>query len=93
MQLRISSTRAAPDCVVPSDRPEHVPKHQLLKWNRFRAVISCGEIKPGESVRYEERPYIVRGFTHASSSTQYVILEDDAMGERKTVPLADVTRS
>jgi hypothetical protein len=64
----------------------------LRRWRRISPVTSCGEVKIGDSVRYEGRPYIVRGFTYASSSTQHVILEDEQRGERKTVPLAEVTK-
>jgi hypothetical protein len=37
--------------------------------------------------------YDIRGFTHASSATQYVILADEATGESETVPLTEVERA
>ena len=56
-------------------------------------LTSCGEAKIGDSVRYEGRVYVIRGFTHASSATQYVILADEATGESETVPLTEVERA
>ena len=54
-------------------------------------MASCGEVKIGDSVLYEGRRHIVRGFTMASSPTQYVLLEDEATGERATVALTETS--
>jgi hypothetical protein len=51
-------------------------------------VASCGEVKLGGSVRYQQRGFIVRGFTRASSAEQYVVLEEAETGEVVTVLLA-----
>jgi hypothetical protein len=56
-------------------------------------MTSCGEAKIGDSVRYDGREYVIRGFTHASSPTQYVILKDEATGKDETVPLAEVEKA
>lgn len=53
-------------------------------------MTSCGEVKIGDSVRYEGRLYVVRGFSFLSSPTQHVLLEDQETGERATAPLADI---
>jgi len=53
-------------------------------------MASCGEVKKGDSVLYEGRRHLVCGFTMKSSATQYVDLEDEASGQRLTVPFAEV---
>jgi hypothetical protein len=55
-------------------------------------MTSCGEVKMGDRACYRGRPFIVRGFTFLSSSTQHVFLEDEETAERATVPLAEVPR-
>jgi hypothetical protein len=50
-------------------------------------MTSRGEVKVGDTVLYEGRGLLVCGFTMKSSPTQYVLLEDEASGERLTVPL------
>ena len=41
-------------------------------------------------MRYQERSYVVRGFTRASSAAQHVVLEETDTGEVITVLLAKV---
>jgi len=53
-------------------------------------MVTCGEVRIGDSVRYRLRRYIVRGFTRVSSSVQHVVLEDVETGEFVTVPMAEV---
>jgi hypothetical protein len=53
-------------------------------------MASCGEVKLGSSVRYQQRDFIVRGFTRASSVEQYVVLEEAETGEVVTVLLAQL---
>jgi len=53
-------------------------------------MVACGEVKIGDSVRYRQRRYIVRGFMRASTSEQHVVLEDVEPGEFVTVPFAEI---
>jgi hypothetical protein len=53
--------------------------------------VTCGEVRIGDSVRCRQRLYIVRGFTRASSSEQYVVLEEAETGETVTVLFAEVS--
>jgi hypothetical protein len=39
-------------------------------------VAFCGEVEIGDSVRYQQRHYIVRGFTRVSSDQQHAVLEN-----------------
>jgi len=53
-------------------------------------MASRGGVKIGDSVLYEGRRHLVCGFTMKSSATQYVLLEDEASGDRLTVPFAEL---
>ena len=55
-----------------------------------RAVVACGEVRIGDSVRYRLRRYIVRGFTRAGSPVQYVVLQDVKTGDYITVALTEI---
>ena len=53
-------------------------------------MASCGGVEIGDSVLYKGRRHRVCGFTMKSSATQYVLLEDEASGQRLTVPFAEL---
>ena len=53
-------------------------------------MASGGGVEIGDSVLYKGRRHRVCGFTMKSSATQYVLLEDEANGERLTVPFDEL---